>query len=134
RAEHALAYDSARGVTVLFGGTGYADYLADTWEWDGTTWTQRISGPSARTLHAMAYDSARRVTVLFGGTGAGYLADTWEWDGVNWMQRSPSSNPPGRIYHALAYDSARGVTVLFGGRGNGSATPLGDTWEWDGTN
>jgi len=40
---HAMAYDSARGRVVLFGGY-YEDedfqyqYFADTWEWDGNTW------------------------------------------------------------------------------------------------
>src|SRR5262245_56732341 len=71
---HAMAYDSARGVTVLFGGDlSYYNLTGETWEWDGDTWTLRAtSGPTARVAHAMAYDSARGVTVLFGGySGAG---------------------------------------------------------------
>src|SRR5262245_49649443 len=39
----AIAYDSARDRCVLFGGktdTGCA-VCNDTWEWDGSTWTQR---------------------------------------------------------------------------------------------
>ena len=35
-----MAYDAARGVTVLFGGYDGANYLGDTWEWNGTSWTQ----------------------------------------------------------------------------------------------
>ena len=70
-----MAYDSARGVTVLFGGANgyYPPTLNDeTWDWDGTARTQRtIVGPSARFNHAMAYDTARAVTVLFGGTTGG---------------------------------------------------------------
>src|SRR5262245_57827832 len=50
RAEHALAYDSVRGVTVLFGGddgAGGKVFESDTWEWDGSTWTRRATdGPS----------------------------------------------------------------------------------------
>jgi len=40
---HAMAYDSNRGVVVLFGGAdSNTDYgLNDTWEYDGTTWVQR---------------------------------------------------------------------------------------------
>ena len=50
-----------RELVVLFGGETSSETFADTWEWDGTTWTQRASsGPSARTNHAMAYDSARQ--------------------------------------------------------------------------
>jgi hypothetical protein len=80
-----MAYDSARGKTVLFGGSSHDGYtmppliapLGDTWEWDGTTWTQReavssfVSGPSH-----LAYDSARGKTVTFG------VAGTLEWDGI----------------------------------------------------
>ena len=80
RASHAMAYDSARGRTILFGGIG-GSFLGDTVEWDGTTWTQRVpaTSPSARTYHAMAYDSARGVTILFGGANGSYLGDTWEF-------------------------------------------------------
>jgi hypothetical protein len=38
---HALAYDKARGKTVLYGGGDGQKYLNDTWEWDGQRWTQR---------------------------------------------------------------------------------------------
>ena len=39
-----MAFDSARKVTVLFGG---GSYNGDTWEWNGSAWTQRVvSGPS----------------------------------------------------------------------------------------
>ncbi|OWY71805.1 hypothetical protein B7486_09090 [cyanobacterium TDX16] len=129
----AMSYDTARGVTVLFGGTGQGVNLADTWEWDGTAWSRKLplSSPSARCCHAMVYDAARGVTVLFGGYGAAELGDTWEWDGVNWTQRMPAMSPIPREAPAMAYDSARGVTVLFGGYAVGRSD---ETWEWDGTN
>jgi hypothetical protein len=140
-----MAYDSERGVVVLFGGGDNPNSpigLSDTWEWNGATWTQRVpaNAPPGRVYHAMAYDSARGVTVLFGGMAAiapGIMADTWEWDGTNWTQRTPATLPPARYGHAMVFDSARSVTVLFGGSPvmiGGSGSPLGDTWEWNGTN
>jgi hypothetical protein len=77
---HAMAYDSQRGRTVLFGGNPSSGLpLGDTWEWNGSAWTQvSITGPSGRAGHAMAYDSQRGRTVLFGGSG---YPETWEWDG-----------------------------------------------------
>src|ERR1043166_4143345 len=61
RANHAMAFDSGRGVTVLFGGND-AGVLSDTCEWNGTSWTQRNTpAPTAREWHAMAYDSGRGV-------------------------------------------------------------------------
>jgi hypothetical protein len=124
----ALAYDSIRHRTVLFGDSA----AAQTWDWDGTTWIQRmIAGPSARSDHAMAFDSKRGVVVLFGGfPGSG---ETWEFDGSTWTNRTAATAPPGRIDAGMAYDSARGRTVLFGGSATPSGTTLGDTWEWDGT-
>jgi hypothetical protein len=136
RDSHAMAYDSGRNRTVLFGGYGGGvNPLGDTWEWNGANaaWTQVAStGPQSRYEHAMAYDSGRNRTVLFGGyaSGIGNLGDTWEWDGATaaWTQVA-STGPQSRRDHAMAYDSGRNRTVLFGGYG-GSA--LGDTWEWGG--
>src|SRR5690606_5722163 len=72
RSDHAMAYDAARGVTVLFGGFDGAADSGETWEYDGTAWSLvSISGPSARSGHAMVFDSARGVTVLFGGSVSG---------------------------------------------------------------
>jgi hypothetical protein len=86
RQGHALAYDSARGKVVLFGGTTdgtAAGSLSDTWEWDGNDWTQKnpSTSPSARWEISLAYDSARGKIVLFGGIDLNnaQLNDTWEY-------------------------------------------------------
>jgi hypothetical protein len=78
---HAMAYDSARKVTVMFGGSSGGDDATfnDTWEWDGTDWkeVELTDNPIARLHHAMAYDSARKKVVLFGGHEE--IDDTWEY-------------------------------------------------------
>src|SRR5690606_11603877 len=67
RTEPAMAYDSARGKVVLFGGAD-SHLRGDTWEWDGVSWRRvATTGPSARDGHAMAYDATRKKVVLFGG-------------------------------------------------------------------
>jgi hypothetical protein len=146
RLTHALAYDAHRHVVVLFGGTtsiSGAVNLNDTWEWDGTAWTQRATAvqPSPR-VSVMAFDSARNVTVLFGGWDGAPNGETWEWDGTTWLLRVPTDpegdgNPPPTQGPALSYDSARGVTVLFGGSavlaGGGGKVETNQTWEWNGT-
>lgn len=74
-----MAYDSARGVSILFGGTADG-IVGDTWEWDGTAWIQTgQSGPSPRTGHAMVYDDLRGVAVLFGGDARERDGQTWEY-------------------------------------------------------
>jgi len=133
RSGASLAYDSLRGRTVLFGGYGGGGSPAlcgDTWEWNGTSWSQVAStGPSARNFTAVAYDSLRARTVLFGGSGLGgsALGDTWAWDGTGWLQ-VVTPGPLSRHGHSMAYDQVRARTVLFGGL---VAFPnmLGDTWE-----
>lgn len=140
RYSHAMTYDSARDVVVLFGGgsspAGPENELNDTWEYDGTTWAQRspCDGvvPGKRIAHAMVYDSCRGVTVLFGGHVAGSrLDDTWEWDGTCWTKRAQTEPPP-REYPAMAFDTDCCRTILFGGQ---DSTPhFEDTWAWDGSN
>ncbi|MGI6394399.1 MAG: Kelch repeat-containing protein [bacterium] len=135
---HALAYDSARGKVVLFGGwtDSYSGIDDDTWEWDGNNWTLRnpTIKPSARSGHALAYDSARGKVVLFGGyVGSGYDNDTWEWNGESWNKMNPANKPSARYGHALAFDSVRGKVVLFGGDNTGYGNYNDETWEWDGT-
>ncbi|MEW5988276.1 MAG: kelch repeat-containing protein [Chloroflexota bacterium] len=137
RADHAMAYDTARGVAVLFGGYSNGVELNDTWEWisQTRTWVERQPAhrPPVHYGHAMAYDAARGVTVLFGGLGDNvvYLNDTWIWDGNDWTQVFSATAPAARWLHAMAYDAQREVTVLFGGEG-WPATALSDTWEWNG--
>jgi len=130
RREHGLAYDSKRGVVVVFGGRsgGAAGVLSDTWEFSGTTWTQYTGAhPTSRFQIAMTYDSRRGVVVLFGGIDGSILNavdETWEYDGT-WTLRTPAIRPPASAKNALAYDAGRGVSVLF--------TRTGETWEWNGT-
>ncbi len=131
-----MAYDSARGRVVLFGGVAVGNRLGDTWEWDGSTWIQRAPpvSPPARAGHAMAYDNIRSSTVLFSGDDINSqgLVDTWEWDGDMWVEKTPSAGPMSRTYSAMAFDIALGHVVLFGGCAS-SDCPAADTWEWDGS-
>jgi hypothetical protein len=140
RAWPGLAFDSARGITVLFGGLAEGLDQNDTWEWNGTLWTQitetgASGSPPIRQAEAMSYDAARGVTVLFGGYQTGtdaFLNDTWEWNGSVWAQLTENGavTSPSARGATMSYDSARQVTVLFGGQGNGD--PQNDTWQWDG--
>lgn len=130
-----LAFDQFRSELVLFGGFTTTE-LAETWKWNGTTWTQATgAGPTARADVGMAYDSVRRRVVMFGGrVGTTNLDETWEWNGTSWSQKTPTTKPPARSGRTLAWDDVRQKIILFGGRGGTSPFGLNDTWEWDGTN
>lgn len=130
---HAMAYDSARHIVVVFGGFNTTTLLGETWEYDGVFWTRRDPprSPPARAFPAMTYDAQRGVVVMFGGlAGTGHLADTWTWDGVTWTQLVGPS-PPARLRGALAYDEMTETTILFGGAD--ADTEFADTWQWNGT-
>jgi formylglycine-generating enzyme required for sulfatase activity len=134
---HKMVYDTRRDRAVLFGGfVPSVGLVNDTWEWNGTNWTQMApaNSPTARGFYCMAYDSWRQRTVLYGGfqgTSPNFsaLGDTWTWDGSNWAQ-SAASGPSARGVGMMSFDAARGQMVMFGGD-NGTTT-FGDTWTFDG--
>jgi hypothetical protein len=137
RMTSAMVFDSARAISVLFGGAAVnpVRMLDDLWEWDGVRWRQPETSserPAGRSSAGMAYDSVRREVVLFGGfdNERRSLADTWLWNGGSW-RRAEVEGPPARHETYMAFDAARGVVVLFGG--DSDTAQLGDTWEWDGS-
>lgn len=84
-----LAYDSFRDVCVLTGGADPNDpngstYWNDTWEFDGTTWTQVATNVTGTRLNAMmSFLPGDNRMVLFGGINYStftYYGDTWEWE------------------------------------------------------
>jgi hypothetical protein len=132
---HCMAFDSRRGIMVMFGGRSPSE-SNETWERVGATWVRRIvAGPSARTDAAMTYDRERQRIVLFGGyrnyfgEGPRWFGDTWEWDGSAWEQRD-APGPSPRSGAAMVYDTQRRVATLFGGSSGGLYND--ETWEWNG--
>lgn len=78
-----MAVNLADGKIVLFGGHGGGGtLLADTWTWDGSTWTEAAPLPAGRSGAAMAFDPSMGRILLFGGFEAGSVRDQlWAWDG-----------------------------------------------------
>ena len=137
RASVAMAFDSARGRTVVYGGVNQAGLFTDTWEWDGSAWQQAlIAGPDARGGSAMVFDSARAQCVLVGGQvpNGSYSSQTWEYDGSVWVLRTDLVGSPGsRGDFGMAYDSARSQVVVFGGKTTGggiASTKLYNGTSW----
>ena len=144
RRDAGMAYDSVRGLHILFGGVaveqccnGGAQFFAlvDTWEYSSSNrvWTLRSSttNPPAQGS-PIVFDAARNTTLLFG------LSQTWIWrpEFGTWVQLTPPTSPGTRYNYAMTYDSDHAVVVVFGGTvyvGGTTFGTIGDTWEWNGT-
>ncbi len=130
-----IAYQSARGRCLLYGGEGLGGALLDdAWEWDGAQWSPVPPGPGPGPLAdaAMTYDAARERALLFGGRGpGGFSSATWQFDGTHWSEvisAAPDATIPApRAGAAMIYEPECERVVLVGGLGAGGA--LDDTWE-----
>ncbi len=124
-----MAYDSARGQLVLFGGLdANEDKLSDTWLWNGISWhkvtpidPQNDGNPKADAYHQMSYDSDRALVVM-----KATFATTWEWDGKSW-RKGPGG--PKASESQMAYDPGLKRTVLYE---CSSAADAQFTWFWNG--
>jgi len=137
---HATAYDSARGLMILFGGSHAPRDFHDLWAYDpsANTWTQlRPSGPvpDGRNGASFDYDPLIDRLVLFGGFRGGSAGvegaagDTWEYDfGKNtWIEIKPTGQAPAaRQFGSLVFCPTVERAILFGGQGLRAL--LNDTW------
>ncbi len=129
-----IAYDSARGKTVLYSGntgTGVGSgaatggtWVDETWEWDGTAWSRiAITSPSgymyAYNYSEMAYDaSTNKIVVRY------YWNQIWEYNPTTQAWVTVPTTTPTKVdtaeppyYQApIVYDSTRKKLVLFGGQ------------------
>ncbi len=67
RSGAAMAFDSAAGVTVMFGGAGASGApLTDVWTWDGSVWRSAAHGPGPLADVRMVDDPADSGVLLLG--------------------------------------------------------------------
>lgn len=143
RAQAGIVYDSFRGVAVMYGGGNTSFFggpsIDQTWEFDGTTWSQITTThtPGGLSLMGIAFDSARNRTVVYGGVSDSRFpiaaGGTWEYDGFDWTQVTTAQSPGPLERPAMCYHAGLGRTILFGGidpQTGGTNT----TWSFDGTN
>jgi hypothetical protein len=113
RWEHAMAYDEDRNVTVLFGGDDNTlAGLADTWEFDGTTWTP-LSNVSAAPKCRYLTRNISKTLLCPRLKPSSVSLEKWQerphWDRHQEYDRIPHAQP-GRRYgsgkaHALEYQA-----------------------------
>lgn len=129
REDHAMTYDSVRGVVVLFGGQLTGGSLSnETWTWNGTNWTLKsTSGPVARAGHSMVFDPTLGTAVMFGGSGAGgTLQDTWQWNGTTWTAAGTGNFVGPRSNHSSVYRGTASKTIVY----TGDSSPMGRIYSY----
>ncbi|MEM7201309.1 MAG: hypothetical protein AAF628_13640 [Planctomycetota bacterium] len=142
-----LVDNPATGRLFFFGGWAgglHGPEGDETWEFDGTTWIQRMPAtqPPRRlgeTDAAVAVSPSTGRILLYGGSSATTfqsILETWEWDGNDWSIAeaglAPGVTSPNAVRSfSITEDYARNRVVLFGGLSATGAT-LDETWEWDG--
>jgi hypothetical protein len=111
---HAMAYDSARGETVLVSGTdfdlGYEvnftyRYRNSKWQ---SAWTFYNPGP--RSLFGFTSDPERGAVWLYGGVRG--VSDLWKYAYGQWNLFPAKNAPSSCTYPLTAWDSDRKVMVL----------------------
>lgn len=124
---HAMAYDSARGEAILFGGTDY-DLAAET----NVTYRYRDSkfanawslyAPGPRSLFGFTSDPDNAAVWLYGGVRGGN--DLWKYAFGQWTQVTATGAPAICSYPVTSWDSDRKVLVL--------VCSDTSTYEFDGT-
>lgn len=139
RYQYGACYDTARSRVVMYGGATSQLLIPpsnQTWEYDGTTWTQiaTTGNPGPRERPAMCFhDGIARAVLFGGGNGSGVTDQTWLYNGTagTWTQVAiTGTKPPARNAATMVYDSLRNLCVLTGGQDAGG--PLADTWTFDG--
>ncbi len=101
-----MTYENSSSRIVVYGGWNNTSRIshADTWAWNGSSWTQLVAGsaPGTRDSFAMTYDVARNRSVVFGG----YWSDLWELAGSTWtsVTTTDGTTPPPPVNPGTAAD------------------------------
>ncbi|MCI4367411.1 MAG: hypothetical protein L3K08_06635 [Thermoplasmata archaeon] len=115
-----LAYDSAVGEVVLYGGWMKRSPFLDneTWEFGAGTWTNVTgkTGPGPRAAEVLVDDPADSELILYGGENTtALLNSTWAFRSGNWTELTSAVAPPARDLAVGAYDRNLSEVVLYGG-------------------
>ena len=118
-------FDERRAQLVLFGGGDPAVTHRDTWEWNGSVWTQRASTtPTALSAPSRAvYLTGRGALVMLVGTFFSGPTEFWQWSGSAWSK--VGDGPTGAMPMQIAATGPNDVLIFDGGSGN--------TYYWNGS-
>lgn len=136
----AMAYDRSRDRIVLYGGNVLNEdgetFTArfDTWEFDGSQWTEIVSSSTPHVAKPiLGYDAARNETIMVGLNETGTATVMYRYDAANhaWTSVTPEKMPTCVNDGHMFYHEQRGRLRFLGGV-CASDTPLTEEqFEWD---
>ena len=138
------AFDPVRDRFVLFGGNllstdgkNTITTTHDTWEFDGTTWTQRAGEGPKVSKPILVYDDAHHQIIMLGldedsTSKTATLMYTYDSAAGTWSQIKPEGLPPCVNEAHVAFDGETNSVILVGGVCNDSGSD-DETFSWDGT-
>ena len=147
-----MGFDPATSRVVLFGGIACAppgvddpigcEYqntqttLADTWTWDGSSWSQLHTAQSPPVFSfrgdfgGMAGDATHHnlILVTYGPPDPDHLVQSWILRSGDWQRLQSKHTPPAIEFSGPAYDAVTGRLIVQqqGGRSD-------TTWSWNGS-
>ncbi|HUP60430.1 MAG TPA: kelch repeat-containing protein [Thermoanaerobaculia bacterium] len=129
-----MTYRAANGTVVVNGGVCSIETspLEQTWEWDGTNWTEVKTVPFSRSVgQAIAYDSLRDAIVTFGGflafqTTPNSFTSLFRND--NWRLAFATVRPVPRSLFAFATDTVTRTIWMFGGLNEFGSSYMAELW------
>jgi hypothetical protein len=138
----AATYDPIRDRVILFGGFQTSvdgkvtTNLNDTWEFDGTTWTQRAATGPVVVRQMLQYDPARNQVILVAmDKDLKTLMYRYDPAAGTWTPLTPTTLPLCVNQASLDFQTHNNTVLLIGGSCNNAQTVISDeAYEWDGTN
>ncbi|OLP86392.1 Tip elongation aberrant protein 1 [Symbiodinium microadriaticum] len=133
RSEHIGAWDEARQVLLIHGGSNLE---GDLWAFDATSeaWTRTVTAvaPAARAAHAAGWDPAKQALWVHGGYNSQTLAwfrDGWRLQSGAWTLEFDDAGPSGREAHVAVWDESTAALWVHGGWTG--TRHLSDLWRYN---
>ena len=133
RSEHIGAWDEARQVLLIHGGSNLE---GDLWAFDATSeaWTRTVTAvaPAARAAHAAGWDPAKQALWVHGGHNSQtktWFRDVWRFQSGAWTLEFDGAGPCGRQAHVAVWVSSTSSLWVHGGW-TGSRR-LSDLWSYN---
>jgi hypothetical protein len=113
RSGFAMEHDPVSSRTLLFGGWDTGGRVADTWAFDGSSWSSlsTTSRPSPGDGARMVFDPVRGRVRLFGVRDS---FQHWEWSGADWVRARDLTTDVPVFYPVAGFDPIRGAVVMVG--------------------